>query len=103
VPGADVADLSWSPNPGGGSGAHLLFTEHDHNTGIDSLVVAGPDGTNPRTVQAQASQPGWSPDGKQIVFVGQDAAGLDEIYTIGADGSGLSQITDNPGNGMCLH
>lgn len=42
---------------------------------------------------------GWSPDGKQIVFDAELARGLMEIetrhiYFVGADGSGLRQVTD---------
>ena len=98
VPGRDVSDLTWSPD-----GTRLAFTAHDRAAGTDSLVVARADGTSQRVVQADAAQPRWSPDGSQIVFVGQDSSGLDEIETIHPDGSNLNQLSNNPGNGMCLH
>ena len=39
-----------------------------------------------------------SPDGKRIAFVRDDATGVPQIFTVGADGtSGLSQLTTTPG------
>jgi Tol biopolymer transport system component len=66
--------------------------------------MADADGSHVRILQANAREPRWSPDGTQIVFVGRDHAGLDEIFTIKLDGSGLTQLTQNPGAGrICLH
>ena len=48
-------------------------------------------------------QPAWSPDGKRIVFasnrhiVSADSADDLDIYTIEADGSGLTRLTSDPG------
>ena len=41
--------------------------------------------------------PAWSPDGKTIAFVGDDD-GDNEIYTVGADGKGVTQLTDEHGH-----
>jgi dipeptidyl aminopeptidase/acylaminoacyl peptidase len=38
----------------------------------------------------------WSPDGNSIAFV-SDAGGNDEIYSVGADGKDVAQLTDNSG------
>jgi len=46
--------------------------------------------------------PAWSPDGKRVAFSSNrhatsgDAAADTDIYTIGADGSGLTRVTDDP-------
>jgi Tol biopolymer transport system component len=38
------------------------------------------------------SQPGWSSDGKRLVFSGK-VGELDEIYVVNVDGSGLVKLT----------
>lgn len=98
VPGMSVSYLSWSPD-----GSLLAFTAHDQTADTDSLAVARADGQSLRVLQTNASQPKWSPDGSQIVFIGQDGSGLDEVETIHPDGSNLNQLSNNPGNGLCLH
>jgi Tol biopolymer transport system component len=37
----------------------------------------------------------WSPDGTKIVFL-SDRDGNYEIYTMNADGSGQTRVTNNP-------
>ena len=50
--------------------------------------------------------PAWSPDGRQVAFVGIDAAGapnaVEELYVVNRGGSGLRPITDNPGKYNCF-
>jgi Tol biopolymer transport system component len=38
------------------------------------------------------SQPSWSPDGERILFSGT-GSGVDEVYMIDRDGSGLTRLT----------
>jgi Tol biopolymer transport system component len=43
-------------------------------------------------------QPGWSPDGTKIVFTRISGNGTQEnIYTVNADGSALTQVTRSGG------
>lgn len=46
------------------------------------------------TLSRMAYGPSWSPLGERIVFVGTEP-GNDEIYSINADGSGLTRLTSN--------
>lgn len=39
----------------------------------------------------------WSPDGTRLAFAADDANGVGEVWTIGADGHGLRQVTRNLG------
>ena len=41
--------------------------------------------------------PAWSPDGKTIAYVDDEAGDDDEIYTVTADGKNVTQLTDNDG------
>ncbi len=43
---------------------------------------------------ARLSHPSWSPDGTRLVF-SSDADGDEEIYVVNADGSNLTQLTNN--------
>ncbi|HEV8217188.1 MAG TPA: hypothetical protein VGP95_15175, partial [Gemmatimonadaceae bacterium] len=45
--------------------------------------------------------PAWSPDGKQIAFVREDASDpAGEIYVMNADGSAATRLTFSPGNDL---
>lgn len=93
----NVAASGWSPD-----GKRILVLAN--NAGQTKLVVANVDGSDLNVVRSNALDPRWSPDGRQIVFVGYDQVGLQEIYTMAPDGSGVTQLTQNPGaGGLCLH
>ncbi len=40
--------------------------------------------------------PTWSPDGTRIAFTSEGAKDDAGIYVMNSDGSGLTQLTDNP-------
>jgi TolB protein len=63
-----------------------------------------PDGSDLRIlpIRRYVEYPAWSPDGSKIAFMSQepDAAGNDpnyDIFVVDADGTGLRQLTDAPG------
>jgi Tol biopolymer transport system component len=105
-PGMIVDDFfggSWSPN-----GNEILFAARsaaDHRLaiwvvdadrgGLNQLPIAPACGgafSNRRSMSC--FQPGWSPDGTKIVFTRISANGTQEnIYTVNADGGGLTQVT----------
>jgi Tol biopolymer transport system component len=49
----------------------------------------------------------WSPDGKQVAFIGYDASNpsflIDDIYVVNRDGTGQVRITDNPHRYQCFN
>lgn len=87
--------LAWSTD------GRLAYLSYDAN-GNASIRVAG---SNARPIDVSALLPAgsrvvdlaWSRDGSRFAFVAQDANGLGELYTIGADGTDLTQVTRNAG------
>ncbi|MBC7223061.1 MAG: PD40 domain-containing protein [Anaerolineae bacterium] len=65
--------------------------------GATGLYLMNPDGSNAQQLAADASatSPAVSPDGSAIAFMSQ-RDGNWEIYIIGADGSGLRRLTNDP-------
>jgi Tol biopolymer transport system component len=101
----DPQSLSWSP-----SGNKILFVSRIDPSHRLAIWVVRPDGSglhqlpilpacggafsDPRSVSC--FQPGWSPDGTKIVFTRISANGTQlNIYTVNADGSGLTQVTNS--------
>jgi Tol biopolymer transport system component len=41
--------------------------------------------------------PAWSPDGTRLAFAGVDRDGVDNVWTVGADGHGLHRVTHDIG------
>jgi Tol biopolymer transport system component len=91
---SDLHDPEWSPD-----GTMIAFT------GRHGLYLAALGATARRIVTALgAGHPSWSPDGSELAFDAlctscTTSAGLTldrNIYTVGVDGSGLLQLTDDP-------
>jgi Tol biopolymer transport system component len=70
-----------------------------------SLFIMNADGSDQTLVQGPINDridsyrhPSWSPDGTQLVFAAGLSDGRDrsELYVVGVDGSGLTEITSGP-------
>ena len=81
-----------------------------HRDGNHEIYVIGANGSAPTNItqhDARDYSPAWSPDGRQIAFV-SDRNGDRELYKgvyntdiflMNADGTGVEQLTFEPGNG----
>lgn len=101
-----VGTPAWSPD-----GTQIVFSadrRQGHGTLLWSVDVISKKlrrVTSPkkRTTFVRDLQPAWSPDGTHIAFASNrhvptaDDAGDLDIYSIAADGSGLAQLTSDPG------
>jgi len=102
--GVTCCNGGWSPQ-----GNNIVFSRHVTPDVHSSMWIVHFDGTGLREVPARPPygcggpnsdpnaagcfDPGWSPDGKQIVFGnGTDDLGRN-IYTVRPDGTGLHQVT----------
>jgi Tol biopolymer transport system component len=84
---------TWSPD-----GTKLAFTMSEGND--SEIVVVNADGSGRTIVTAlgNAAWPDWSPNGREIVFVGPGPAGdrqAWDIYVMNADGSNVRNLTDS--------
>jgi Tol biopolymer transport system component len=102
----NFGDGNWSPQ-----GNQIVFSAHVPNgdyhssvwvvhfdgTGLRQLPIAGPCGgpfSDPSTFGC--FRPIWSPNGQKIVFGRNQDDDQRDLYTVNADGSGLSQVTHTP-------
>lgn len=95
---------SWSPN-----GEEILFVARASPDRLPTIWVVNADGSGLQQLAISSAcggpasdanssaclYPGWSPDGTKIIFARMEA-GQDQgdIYSVNADGSGLSRVTD---------
>ncbi len=73
----------WSPD-----GSAIAFGIQD----TARILTVPPTGGPVRTL-TRGSQPRWSPDGARISFRGSGPAGVDEVWTMAADGTAKQRLT----------
>lgn len=90
----------WSPD-----GRSLLVKAHPPPGQLEKpgVYVMAADGTDPRKIHTYSGSgfddcPKWSSDGRRIVFGDRVESNNDlEVFSIGADGTGLRRLTANTG------
>lgn len=104
------SEVSKTPTGSDVSG-RIAFTSRNFSSNPDPepnrIFTINADGSDPQRVTRQElgnsftssdRMPAWSPDGSRIAFVSDRGDGDDtDIYTIKPDGSGLQQVTSDPG------
>ncbi len=82
----------WSPD-----GKRLACGGLSSSPGTSGVyTVRADNGGDLRKVLACSNECGpadYSPDGRQLVLIGNDSQGLTQLFTVGLDGRGLRQIT----------
>lgn len=80
-----------------GADGRIVFGSSRFDNNAEILIMQ-PDGSNVVRVTNQNNtddDPAWSPNGQQIVFE-SDRGGSYDIWVINADGTGLTQLMNNP-------
>jgi TolB protein len=95
-------------SPGGRT---LVF--HSNRSGRQAVWLAEAKGGNPRLLfdggdlGSEPGTPVWSPDGRSIAFAMKPSGATDEneseVYTMRADGSGVTRLTTVPGDDSHPH
>lgn len=91
-------------NPSISPRGEIVFQAFTSSPRPTELLVIDADGTNERRLTSGDSigfDPAFSPDGEQVVFAREEpdpdgGPARSGIYIVNADGTGLTQLTDNP-------
>jgi Tol biopolymer transport system component len=108
--GLEQTSPAWSPDGGTIAFSRCAFITESGVCSSAQIVVVRPDGQGVRAVTEPVaevsvtdSSPAWSPDSRRIVFTRTLSFGDNQIWVVGADGSGLrrlladdSEIDHNP-------
>ncbi len=79
-----------------GAGARGAIASHSDRNSCCQIFVMNADGSDVTLVTNNAALnfgPVWSPEGRRIVF-SSNVGGDFQIYVIGADGTGMTQVTN---------
>ena len=89
-------DATWSPN-----GTQIAFVSFRNNN-VPQIFIMRSDGTGIRQIthdNAGKAELAWSPAANRIAFVRTPPAGGDrEIYSINTNGTGLTDLSHDPGS-----
>jgi TolB protein len=77
--------ITWSPD-----GSRLAVVDSSSNT--FSIVMTDGSGVRPVDLGLVTDRVFWRPNGRELVFQGEDSVPTHGFYVVGADGSGLRQI-----------
>jgi Tol biopolymer transport system component len=81
---------TWSPD-----GKRIAFTSD--RDGGQALWTVAPDGSDPRRLTKSDGPkpftPAWSLDGKEILYYAEKGDNRDQVWIVGADGSGATNVT----------
>ena len=87
-------DLEWSPG-----GDSIVFARSTSVTDMHLIDPAnGQEIPLTDTADIYEFNPSWAPDGSRIAFTRQESNGNSDIWTMGADGTDLQQITPTDNN-----
>jgi Tol biopolymer transport system component len=94
--GTGAISPDWSPD-----GTLLAYVQGPLHYPVYEVYVARTDGSGERRVTFELTDgawvldASWSPDGRRIAFARTHQGTQTDLYSIGADGSGRTQLTDN--------
>jgi Tol biopolymer transport system component len=91
IPGVTIQDAAWSPDGARIAISTLQMNEDGTETGGIFLVPPTGGEPTPVTTVLESAYPDWSPDGSRVAF--SRPAGGEQVFTVGVDGSGLTQLT----------
>jgi serine/threonine-protein kinase len=80
-------------------GTRIVFSKQVEAVNEGEIYVMDIDGQNPTRLTSTAAlnnMPSWCPGGDRIVFV-SDRDGNNDVYIMNADGTGVMDLTDDPG------
>lgn len=84
-------DVAWAPD-----GSRIAFSRYTGGEEYDptrwAVVVARPDGGEPRVLAQNAMWVSWSPDGQRLAFSSAREGSWD-LFTVRPDGAGLARLT----------
>ncbi|MCE3286584.1 MAG: WD40-like beta Propeller containing protein [Gaiellaceae bacterium] len=86
-------DPAWSPG-----GEHIALVPGGRRSGVWVMRGTGKDQRRITAGTGDALHPGWSPDGRWMVFsdIGSSRSGFHDVYLVRRNGSGLKRLTRAP-------